>query len=144
MAKLVHVAFITYLLSYALPAVVIAGDLAFGVLAAILSFVGLIDLLNGGDLERGQAPACLLGALANVLMVGGYIGYHLRRFSKKSRSYCLVAAWLAGSAAVCALGAAVFLATGSESFVPLVGYFVWLASMVTISFAYCKLVDHPV
>jgi len=140
MAKLVHAAFFTYLLSYALPAVVIAGDFTFGFLAAFLSFIGsFIGLVNGGDLERGQVPACFCGAVANLLMFAGYVCYHLRRFSKKSRFFCSVASLLAGGAAVCALGAAVFLATGSESFVPLVGFFVWLASMVIISFAYFKL-----
>ena len=140
MAKLIHAAFVTYLLSYALPAVVIAGDLAFGFQAAILSFVGsYIGLGTAEHLERGQTPACLLGALANVLMVGGYVCYNLRRFSKRMRPFCLVASWLAGSAAVCALGAAVFLATGSEAFIPSIGYFVWLASMIIMSFACWKL-----
>ena len=84
MARLIHAAFVTYLLSYALPAVVIAGDLAFGFQAAILSFFGsYIGLATAEQLERGQTPACLLGALANVLMVGGYVCYHLRRFSQR-------------------------------------------------------------
>jgi hypothetical protein len=134
-ARLIHAAFAIYLLSYFLPAVVIAGDLTFGFPAALLSFIGLVTR----DLERGQAPACLLGALANVLMVGGYVCYNLRRFSQKLRPSYLVAARLAGLAAVCALGSAVFLAIGSETFVPLIGYFAWLASMIIMSFACWKL-----
>ena len=140
MAKLIHVAFVMYLFSYALPAVVIAGDLAFGFHAAFLSFVGsFIGLGTAEHLERGQVPACLLGALANLMMVGGYVFYHLRRLSKRLRRSYLVESWLAGSAAFCALGAAVFLATGSETFVPSIGYFVWLASMIIMSYASSKL-----
>lgn len=141
MAKLIHAAFVTYLLSYALPAVVIAGDLAFGFQAAIMSFFGSYIGLGGTaeHLERGQTPACLLGALANVLMVGGYVCYNLRWFSKRIRPFCLVSSWLAGSAAVCALGAAVFLATGNETFIPSIGLFVWLASMIIMSFACWRL-----
>ena len=127
--KLVHASFVLYLLSYALPAVVIAGDLAFGFMAAILSFVGL----GAGRLERGQAPACLLGALANLLMVGGYISFNLRRFFHKIRTAHLLSCWVAGLAAVCAAGSGLFLATGSESFVPRIGYFVWLLSMIFMS-----------
>ena len=134
-AKLIHAAFVMYTLSYFLPAVVIAGDLTFGFMAALLSFVGMFER----GLERGQAPACLLGALANVLMVGGYVCYSLRWFSQMLSSPYLVASSLAGLAAVCALGAAVFLATGSETFAPLIGYFAWLASMIIMSFACWKL-----
>ena len=134
-SKLVHAAFGMYLVSYSLPAVVIAGDLLFGFMATFLSFVGMFDW----GLERGQAPACLLGALANVLMFGGYGYYNLRRFSWKLRHSYRMVSWLAGLAAVCALGATVFLATGSETFVPHVGHFSWLGSMIIMSFTCRKL-----
>jgi hypothetical protein len=134
-SKLAHWAFVLYVVSYALPAVVIAGDLCFGWLAALLSFFGLLIEFSEGGLEGGQFPACLLGVLANVLMVGAYVCYNLRRFSKKLRPSYMVASRLAGMAATCALGAVVFLATGSESFVPRIGYFAWLASMMLMSFA---------
>ena len=74
----------------------------------VMSFVGMFDW----GLERGQAPACLVGALANVLMVGGYVCFNLRRFVRKLRTSLRMASRLAG------LGAAEFLATGSETFVP--------------------------
>ena len=64
-AKLINAAFVIYLFSYLLPAVVIAGDLAFGFMAAFLSVMGLF----AGELEGGQFPACLFGALANILML---------------------------------------------------------------------------
>ena len=135
MAPLVHLAFLMYVLSYALPAVVIAGDTVFGFAAALFSFIGLGIAI---DLEGGQAPACLLGVLANVLMVGGYACYNLRPFSKKAIPTYLQEARLTQLAAVCALCALVCLEAGNEAFHSLVGCYVWLASMVTAAFACWK------
>ena len=133
-ARLAHLAFVMYVVSYALPAVVIAGDLLFGFLAALLSFAGSVSGLSG-ELERGQFPACVLGASANVLMVCSYICYNLRRYSHKWRPSFLLASRLSGLATIFALGAAIFLANGSESFDSHIGYFVWLASMMLMSIA---------
>ncbi len=125
-SKVVHAAFGAYLLSYALPAVVIANDVIWGCFAAFLSFKGMVER----GLESGQMPACFLGAFANVLMVSGYVAFNLRRYSKKGRPSYLLAPRLTLGATVCALGAIIFLATGNESFAPLPGFFVWIGSMV--------------
>ena len=59
MSKLIHAAFVTYLLSYALPAVVIAGDLAFGFQAAILSFFGSYIGLGYCGAPRKRPDPCV-------------------------------------------------------------------------------------
>ena len=82
-------------------------------------------------------PACRARFDLNVGTA--YVCYNLRRFSRKLRPSYLVASRLTGLAAVCALGAALFLATGSERFFPLVGYFAWLASMAIVSFTCWRL-----
>ena len=130
-------AFVLYLVSYCLPAAVISGDLAFGFEAALLSFAGVIAEEPGSY----RFNACLLGALANVLMVGGCVSYSVgcvcysvRRCSKTWRRSFRVASRLTGLAAICALGAAVILENGQKSFEPRIGYYVWLASMILISF----------
>ncbi|MEE3372100.1 MAG: hypothetical protein VX346_22390 [Planctomycetota bacterium] len=115
MAPLVYSVFLMYLLSYALPAVAIAGDTMFGFAATLFPFFRLGIAI---DLEGGQAPVCLLGLLANVLIVGGYACYNLRLFSKKVIPACLQEARLTLLAAVCAL---VCLETGSEAFHSLAG-----------------------
>ena len=130
-ARLVHVAFAAYWLSYAMPAIMLAGDHMFGFTAARLSLTGLRLM---GRLEAGQGPACLLGVLANSSMILGYAAFCWRRWSGKIGPY-RVASWLAALGAIFAFGSAVFLATGAEAFMPNIGYFVWLASMVVMSIA---------
>jgi len=134
-ARLFHWAFGLYVISYALPAVVIAGDLAFGWQAALLAFAGATTFSE--RLEPGQFPACVLGVLANLTMLSAYVCCNLRWHSQKRKPSYQLAFTLSAVAVICALGAAGFLVTGKGSFAPHFGYFAWLGSMVLLSYA-CK------
>ena len=134
--RFVHWAFVLYPVSYALPAVTIAGDLVFGFPAAFFSFPGL--LVGGGNGIRKRPVPC---------MRARYFGKHphhiglplLQLAAVFANVQPLIDRGIPAHRTGCALGAAVFLATGSDTFVPHVGYVAWLASMILMSRSFSKL-----
>lgn len=122
-----------YLLSFALPVARIAGDLAIGAIAAVACVLGLLSAASG-HLENGQLPASLLGLIANGLMMSAILSYMVQFVGLRALPSYRFALRASGAAAGAGAGAAVALLFGSESFVPHVGYFVWVGSMLLMNF----------
>jgi WD40 repeat protein len=133
-SRLGHLGFAIYVFSFILPAAEIAHDKFIGALVAVLSLLGVIFGITSG-LEPGQLPACVLVISAHVLMLYGYFRYCFRKSFRKWRPSCRLTTAILGFGAICTIGAAAFLATGSERFVPHVGYYLWVLSMILLSFA---------
>ncbi|MDZ4779848.1 MAG: DUF417 family protein [Planctomycetia bacterium] len=109
-----------------LPAFTLAGDSMVGWQATFLSFVGTYEIPSqaGSDSPaRGQLAACMCGAAANTLFVVGIGAMAFRRHS--------AVAWIGRITVVMAVASVVFLLTGSETFMPNIGCFVWLMAMAT-------------
>lgn len=131
---LVHAAMGLYIVSLALPAITIAATQTLGWRAVCLSFEGAC-MIFGSQLERGQAPACLIGALANLLFVSTYFALLVRRYLPVTWPTYEASAFMARLAAAGTLGVLIPLAFGSEEFSVSIGYFLWVGAATLLTFA---------
>ncbi len=110
-----------------LPAFRLAGDIAFGWQATLLSGLGAVIAVGSGRLENGQSLACLAGFAANlaavIAMVGLLVGGN-RRWNR-----------FGAFALTCGILAVVSLLFGSEVFVPFPGCGAWLLAMAAAAFS---------
>jgi len=86
------------------------------------------------ELKDGQALACVLGALANLLFVCAYFAMLARRYlviDQPSYAGCKLLAWLAVAAT---LGALIPLTIGDKVSVS-IGYVLWVGSATMLAFA---------
>ena len=130
---LIHAALALFVVSLFLPALRIAGDLIVGRTALFLSFYGSVYGFFDSP-EAGQWPACLLGALANLLFVFCYGSLVLRCHFQRGLTYT---SCKAVALSTCALMLAVHVPLwfGSEEYSIHIGHIVWVASSALLAIA---------
>ena len=117
-------ALLFYAIAIVTPAFRLAGDLTFGWAAAFLSFAALGVR---GELERGQYPAVVFGAIANSMFVVSCLACLVRR-----PRFVFVTATVAVSAAAMSI---YFLFAGIERFIPLPGVILWILAPLLLCIA---------
>ena len=105
--------------------------------SAGLSFVGAIAFLSfrGSSLEQGQAPACLIGALANLLFVSVYLALLARSYLRWTKPRYKACSLMASLAAAGTVGVLVPLTLGSEKFTVSIGYVLWVGAATLLAMA---------
>src|SRR5262249_42299465 len=116
-----------YVIALCTPAIRLGADWMFGFAALALSFVGtFFDL----DLKRGYRLACVLGVLANVLMVVSYFGIVLGE-ARQRRARKVTYLVTAVSAAVLTVGVLGPLRYSGE-LGAFAGYILWVIAAVML------------
>lgn len=131
---LVHAAMLLYLVALPLPAITIAATPISGWQAALFSLIGARAVF-GSQLERGQAPSCLIGAVTNFLFVSTSLALVANRYLTFSRPRSVICSLMACLAAAGTIGVLVPLTFGIEKFGISIGYAVWVGSAGLLAIA---------